>query len=96
MLFLYAMNPVYMGAVSFGAKTAVGYGAKENHANEDEVLRGKGLAKAWQALEDEVLKQQALKDIRARWERHDWWDEPPGKAARQAKQIYEESIDSTP
>ena len=62
---------------------------EKTNAKEDEVLRGKLLAQEWQELEDEAFKQQALKDIRARWEKNGWWDAPPGKAAKKAKKIYE-------
>ncbi|WP_304302497.1 hypothetical protein [Chromatium okenii] len=48
------------------------------------MLRGKGLA----ALTDPVLKAAALEDIRSRWQVKGWWDEPPGKSAKQAKVFY--------
>jgi len=62
---------------------------QQNHSKEDEALRGKGLAELWQAIEDPEAKQQALADIRSRWQARDWWAEPPGGAARKAKAIYE-------
>lgn len=62
--------------------------AHANNAIPDDVLRGKQLAEAWQALEDSNLKAQALADIRARWQKHNWWENPPGKSSRSAKQIY--------
>lgn len=64
--------------------------AAENKANPDDVLRGKGLAEAWQALEDGAQKAEALADIRSRWEAADWWETPPGKSAKKAKAIYAE------
>lgn len=60
---------------------------KKNNAKEEETLRGKGLAKGWQALADPDLKTQALTDIRARWQAKGWWDDPPGRSAR-IKAIY--------
>lgn len=60
----------------------------ENRCSEQEALRGKGLANAWQQLEDDDLKQAALADIKARWQAEGWWDEPNGKAAKQARKIY--------
>ena len=32
--------------------------------------------------------ENALRDIRARWEEKGWWQHPPGKAARKAREIY--------
>lgn len=57
--------------------------------NEDEALRGRRLAEAWAALEDLALKQRALADIRARWQQKGWWDQPPGRAARRARDTYQ-------
>jgi CRISPR-associated protein Cmr6 len=59
-----------------------------NRSKEDEVLRGKGLAERWQAIDDPDLKARALADIRARWQARDWWEDPSGKSARLAKAIY--------
>ena len=56
--------------------------------NEELILRGQLLARRWQAIEDNVLKQRALDDIVARWKANGLWDEPPRGAARKAKQIY--------
>jgi CRISPR-associated protein Cmr6 len=61
---------------------------KQHKAKEPDTLRGKGLASEWQAIEDPELKAQALADIQARWQKEGWWDEPPGGAARKAKDIY--------
>lgn len=66
--------------------------AKKNNIPESklgDVLRGKALAEAWAALTDADLKKRALDDIRSRWQKEEWWDRPPGKAAKQAKGIYE-------
>jgi hypothetical protein len=35
------------------------------------------------------LKRQALEDIRSRWQAQDWWEEPPGRAARKANADWE-------
>jgi CRISPR-associated protein Cmr6 len=61
---------------------------RQNRAKADDTLRGKGLAAAWQAIENADLKAQALADIQARWQAKGWWDDPPGGAARQAKATY--------
>ena len=62
--------------------------AKQNNAQADDTLRGKGLAAEWAALTDPVLKAAALEDIRSRWQAQGWWDNPPGKSAKQAKVFY--------
>ena len=54
----------------------------------DQALRGKTLAEAWSLLEEPLLKQAALADIRARWETKGWWEVPQGGSARKAKVIY--------
>ncbi len=66
---------------------------KENNARPEEILRGKLLANAWQALDDDQLKREALADIRCRWQQKDWWDAPPGKASKAARKIYETAQD---
>ena len=53
-----------------------------------EVLRGKALAEAWQAIESAELKAEARADIQSRWEAEDWWESPPSKGARNVKKIY--------
>lgn len=58
-----------------------------NRSSESEALRGKQLAEAWQALAEGPEKQAALNDIRSRWEKEGWWENPPGKA-KATKQIY--------
>jgi len=63
---------------------------QKNKCKENDVLRGSGLAQAWQHLEEGNLKQQALEDIKNRWQKENWWNEPNGKSARQAKAIYEQ------
>ncbi len=62
--------------------------AGEHNSPPENVLRGKALAEAWQAIEDPDLRARALADIRARWEEHGWWEAPPGKAAAKARRIY--------
>lgn len=54
----------------------------------DQALRGKALAEAWSVLQDPLLKQAALADIRARWETKGWWEVPQGGSARKARTIY--------
>lgn len=61
---------------------------QQNTSKEDDTLRSKGLAEQWQAIADPDLKAQALADIQARWQAKSWWDDPPGKSARQAKAVY--------
>ena len=67
---------------------------KHNEKKELNILRGQRLAEAWQGLTDPSQKQEALQDIKSRWIAQGWWDEPQGRAARRAKQIYEG--DATP
>ena len=64
---------------------------KQTNAKLDDTLRGKGLAEAWKQIPDAALKARAKADIKARWHAEDWWDNPPGKASRQAKAIYTEN-----
>lgn len=61
----------------------------KNRSQEGDTLRGKALATAWAAIGDVDLKAVALKDIRSRWQANGWWDDPSGRSARQAKEIYE-------
>jgi CRISPR/Cas system CSM-associated protein Csm5 (group 7 of RAMP superfamily) len=63
--------------------------AGQNRSSEKDALRGKALAEAWQALSEGEEKKLALADIKNRWLAENWWDEPNGKSARQAKAIYE-------
>ena len=63
--------------------------ATKHKTDENEVLRGRGLAGEWYALENSALREAAFTDIRARWRRNGWWDDPPrGKSARDARAIY--------
>lgn len=62
--------------------------AQQNRSSEKDALRGKALAEAWQALSEGEEKQAALADIKRRWQAENWWDEPNGKSAKQAKAIY--------
>ncbi len=61
----------------------------KNHCSDTDALRGKALATAWSALPEGEEKQQALNDIKKRWQQAGWWDEPIGKAAKKAKAIYQ-------
>ena len=63
-----------------------------NERDPLKILRGQPLAKKWEDIADQALKQRALKDIMARWNARGWWDEPPGRAARRAKRIYEGGV----
>lgn len=58
------------------------------HASADDALRGQPLAKSWQAIEDRDLKQKAFADIRARWQKRGWWDNPPSKSTKKVLAIY--------
>ena len=63
--------------------------ADEDNANEEDVLKGRRLATAWDELAD-PLKREAFIDIRNRWHERGWWDDPPpGKAIRRAKAVYD-------
>jgi len=62
---------------------------RSNKSEEDEQLRSRALAQAWETIADPALKAEALDDIRRRWQEKGWWDAPPsGKSARQAREIY--------
>lgn len=62
----------------------------EHHAPEETILRGRGLAEAWSAIEDPALKDAAFSDIRSRWQEKGWWEDiPQGRSVRQAKAIYD-------
>lgn len=65
--------------------------AQQNRSTEKEALRGKALAEAWQQLPNSHEKQEALADIKRRWQAENWWEEPNGKAAKQAKTIYDQN-----
>jgi CRISPR-associated protein Cmr6 len=62
--------------------------SRKNNSKPEETLRSKALAQEWQVLSDPVLKTEALKDIRQRWEDAGWWDTPPGKSAKAARALY--------
>ena len=66
---------------------------KRNNASESDTLRNLRLAKAWNELADDDLKRAAFLDIRRRWQKEGWWDEPP-KRARRTKAIYAQYDDS--
>ena len=64
--------------------------ADKHNAKEEDILRGRPLAQAWDALEDPALKREAFSDIRSRWQEKEWWDEPPqGRSAEKARAIYD-------
>lgn len=63
--------------------------AARNNAGEEETLRGKALAAAWAALEEGEEKTAIRENIVALWQARGWWEQPPGKATRQAKGVYE-------
>ncbi|HKJ21686.1 MAG TPA: hypothetical protein VKA13_01240, partial [Gammaproteobacteria bacterium] len=65
--------------------------AADSNADAATMLRGRALARRWDELEDAELKQQALEDIRRRWDKFGWWEQPPGKAARAALAIYQKA-----
>jgi len=65
---------------------------QQNHAPQDQTLRGAALAAAWSEITDPALKAAALADIRSRWQREGWWDDPPGKAAKQ-KAVYATAVE---
>ncbi len=65
--------------------------AQQNRSSEKDALRGKALAEAWQALSESEEKKSALADIKSRWQAENWWDEPNGRSAKQAKSIYEQN-----
>ena len=64
--------------------------AQQNRSSEKDALRGKALAEAWSTLPDGSEMTAALADIKKRWQAENWWDEPNGKSAKQAKAIYDQ------
>ncbi|MDE0460732.1 MAG: TIGR03986 family CRISPR-associated RAMP protein [Chromatiales bacterium] len=65
---------------------------EQHHVNNElQILRGRPLANAWNALGDPALKRKAFQDIRSRWIAQGWWDNPGGVAAQQARQIYRDN-----
>ena len=67
--------------------------AKQHQAREGDTLRGRQLATAWSELPDGDLKRAAFLDIRERWQKEGWWEQPPAKA-RRTKAIYDQYDDS--
>ena len=62
----------------------------EHHAQEEPVLRGRWLARAWAGIEDPALKSAAFSDIRTRWQKKGWWETTPrGRSAQEARAIYD-------
>lgn len=60
----------------------------KHHAKPEDILKGKGLAEAWQNISDESLKLAARDIIEARWHAQGWWDSPRGSKTIQARAIY--------
>ena len=73
-------------------KTVASLMKEINENNPLKILRGQPLARKWQDIADPALKQKALQDIVARWKANGLWNEPPGRAARRAKKIYEGGV----
>ena len=64
--------------------------AAGHNATEEATLRTRGLAQAWEEIENPALKSEAFVDIRRRWQEKGWWDNPPkGKSVQEAKAIYD-------
>lgn len=60
----------------------------------DDQLRGTVLAEAVRAIEDPALRTQALADIVARWQAKGWWGASLSGAAKKAKAIYDELLNT--
>ncbi len=61
-----------------------------HNAPEDDILRGRALAKEWETIEDPELKGAAFSDIQWRWQEKGWSEDIPlGRSAREAKAIYD-------
>jgi len=54
----------------------------------NELLLGRGLAQAWENLEDDGVKHAAFEEIQRRWQARGWWDEPQGKSRKDARTTY--------
>ena len=80
-----------IGYASFSA-IALTCLSEQKKTKPEELLLRKGLAPEWSALTDAALKAEALEDIRSRWQEkeRDWWDNLPGRSAKQARAIYDE------
>ena len=66
--------------------------AQEHRTPETDILGGRLLARAWQALDDPQLQADALQEIRGQWQERGWWDEetpPSGKSRKAAWKIYQ-------
>ncbi|BAU58762.1 CRISPR-associated protein [Halorhodospira halochloris] len=63
---------------------------KAHNSSLEEVLRGKKLAQACQLIDDLETRSEVLADIRRRWQERGWWNDPRGRAMKQARQIYGE------
>ncbi|CAI4030048.1 Type III-B CRISPR module RAMP protein Cmr6 [Nitrospira tepida] len=63
---------------------------------EDDALRGKTLAEAVKAIDDETTRREALADIVHRWKEKGWWASKVSGSAKQAKAIYEELLGKGP
>ncbi|MCF6765123.1 hypothetical protein L3V82_05015 [Thiotrichales bacterium 19S3-7] len=64
--------------------------AKHNHIHSvNEVLRSGGLADAWNVIKEDHLRDAVKQIIIAKWKLEGWWEEPPGKSAVKAKNVYE-------
>ncbi len=64
--------------------------AEEHKQKPEDVWRSKGLAQAWQEIDDAEVRAAALSEIKGYWQDHGWWDKPPGKSAKTAFNIYQE------
>jgi hypothetical protein len=60
----------------------------QHNASETDILRGKPLAEAWQALEEGSEKESVREALEEIWRTHGWWECPQGKSAKKAKRIY--------
>jgi len=62
--------------------------AERKSNSPEEALRAKALAELWTAIEDPSLKAEARAAIQGRWSEKGWWDDPPGKSAKKARELY--------
>ena len=61
---------------------------QEHKADEIDVWGGQHLAKIWADMSDPKDKAAVRQEIQAYWQEQGWWDKPPGKAKRKARNIY--------
>ncbi len=54
----------------------------------EKMLGTKGLAQAWQEIEDNSLKAAVRNLIKTEWIDNDWWEKPNGKSKKHARAIY--------